>query len=164
MHWRSLLLFFVASFVLHLLWELLQSPFYDCFSIGSLLACFLICLRAAATGDLLFMLILYLALAVIHRKFFWLTERAAYTHPATWVLPPLLGSLLAVSLELWAVHVAHRWQYAGMPLLPVMEVGLLPVAQMIVIPLIVPLMCRRIVGRLYIVIAGQRSPIADPDR
>lgn len=128
--------FLGLSFLLHLAWELLQSPLYACFA--DLGTCVLLCLRAAATGDMLFMLTIYGALAAVHRRWLWIEDLDAYHHPATWVLPPLLGVLLAVSNELWAVFVAHRWSYtASMPLIPVLDIGLTPVLQMIIVPMAV---------------------------
>lgn len=93
------------------------------------------CLFAAATGDMLFMFLLYWAVAVIHQDLRWLSERAAYRHPATWVIPALIGSLLAISFELWAVHAVGRWQYDTMPLVPILQVGVSPLLQMILVPL-----------------------------
>jgi L-cystine uptake protein TcyP (sodium:dicarboxylate symporter family) len=62
----------------------------------------------------------------------------AYAHPATWILALLIGALLAVSFELWAVFADHRWQYAAsMPLIPILQIGFTPVLQMIFIPLLV---------------------------
>jgi hypothetical protein len=124
--------FFGTSFFFHLLWENLQMPLYKGFT--SLQQHFWICLRATATGDMLFMITLYLALAAVHRDWFWIADASTFRHPATWLITLLTGVLLAVSFELWAVHVAHRWQYGSMPLLPILQVGLTPVLQMIAIP------------------------------
>ncbi|HAI98319.1 TPA: hypothetical protein DCL30_02100 [Candidatus Peribacteria bacterium] len=130
-HWLSPLIFLGASFILNLFWENLQAPLYAGFT--SFHEHFWICFKAAG-GDLLFMLVIYAALAIIHRDPFWISNRQTYAHPATWIITPLIGALLAVAFELWAVYVAHRWQYAAMPLIPVVATGLLPVLQMIVIP------------------------------
>jgi hypothetical protein len=126
-------IFFGSSFVLHLLWENLQAPLYAGFQSSA--QQFWICFKAT-WGDLLFMACIYVALAIIHRDPFWVADRAAYALPATWIIALLVGGLLAVNLELWAVHVDHRWQYTEtMPLIPVLRIGLTPVLQMMVIPL-----------------------------
>lgn len=123
-----------GSATLHLLWENLQAPFYEGFI--SFQQHFWICFKATG-GDVLFMLILYATLASVHRDPFWIAKRSAYAHPATWIITVLLGVLLAVSFELWAVYVAHRWQYAeAMPLLPILHIGLTPILQMMLIPLV----------------------------
>lgn len=128
-------LFFGLSFVLHLLWENLQMPLYAGFEHAPLREHFWVCFKATATGDMFFMLTIYLVLAAVHRDWFWVTDRGAYTHPGTWIVTLVAGMLLAVSFELWAVYVDHRWSYAAfMPLLPIVQVGLTPVLQMILIP------------------------------
>lgn len=129
-----LLLYFGSSFVLHLLWENIQMPLYQ----GNLpfLEHFPICLWATATGDMFFMGVIYLIVATVHRNVWWVQDLEAYAHPATWLLPIVIGALLAVSFELWAVYVAHRFAYGSMPLIPIVQVGLTPVLQMIVVPLV----------------------------
>lgn len=132
----TVLVYFAASFVLHLIWENAQMPLFDAPGI-SLWDSFTMCLFATATGDMLFMLALHLTVALIHRNLWWLSDRAAYSHPATWIVPVIIGALLAVSFELWAVYVDDRWVYGSMPIIPVVKVGLTPVLQMILIPLAV---------------------------
>lgn len=129
------ILFFVASFVLHLVWENFQAPLFEGFS--SFGQHFPRCLFATATGDMIFMLIIYLSLAIAHKNFWWVNDRRAYTKAATWFLPVLIGVLIAVGFELWAVYVDHRWVYGSMPLIPFVKVGLTPVLQMILVPLAV---------------------------
>ena len=103
---------------------------------------FTMCLFAAATGDMIFMLILYVTVAIIHRNVYWLSDRAAYRQPATWVVPMLIGGLLAISFELWAVYVVERWHYGIMPLVPILKVGITPLLQMIIIPPATIAICR----------------------
>jgi hypothetical protein len=131
--WHSVAIYFGTSFVLHLLWENLQAPLYVGYA--SLGQHFWICFRATF-GDLLVMLLIYLAVATIHRNIFWLESSTAYSRTATWVLSVLIGIVFAVSYELWAVYVAHRWAYDAMPLVPFFKIGLTPVLQMIAIPVI----------------------------
>ena len=141
--WRLLPLavYFGSSFVMHLVWENAQMPFFESGE-ASLWDVFAMCLSATATGDMLFMLTLYLTVAIIHKKLWWLSDCGTYSHPATWVVPLIIGVLLAVSFELWAVHAVHRWEYSSMPLVPVVHVGVTPVLQMIVIPLAATALCR----------------------
>lgn len=49
---------------------------------------------------MLFMLTLYLTIALIHRSIGWAFDRSAYSHPATWIVPVIIGVLLAVSFKL----------------------------------------------------------------
>jgi hypothetical protein len=133
---RWILGYFAVSFVFHAIWEKSQMGLYAMEM--SEWDCWVVCLRATATGDMAFMATIYLALAAVHRDWGWIMRSTAYRHPATWVITVIVGSLLAVSCELWAVHVVHRWAYApSMPLLPFLQVGLTPVLQMILIPIAV---------------------------
>ena len=138
---RSFIAYWAASFVAHLVWENAQMPLFE--AAGSWRENFAMCLFATATGDMLFMLTLYLTLVVTHRDLCWVGNREAYRHPATWVLPVLVGVLLAVSFELWAVYAVGRWKYGSMPVIPVLGVGLTPALQMIVVPLLTLAFSRR---------------------
>ncbi len=151
---RTVLLYFCASFLMHLIWENAQMPLYEAGD-ASLWDNFKMCLFATATGDMLFTLRLYLTVAVIHKNLWWSNDRAAYLHPATWIVPVLLGTLLAVSFELWAVHAVQRWQYSSMPVIPVIRVGVTPVLQMIFIPLVATALCRLLANTSSI--EGQRK-------
>jgi phosphate starvation-inducible membrane PsiE len=143
---KMLGVYFGASFLLHLLWENAQMSLFDAGE-SSRWQTFRMCLWATASGDMLFMLALYLTVALIHKSLWWATDRAAFSHPATWVLPTLVGVLLAVNFELWAVHIAHRWSYGSMPLVPYLHVGVTPILQMIVVPLTATALCRWLVTR-----------------
>ena len=47
----------------------------------------------------------------------------------------VLGFLWAVGVEYHAIEVAHRWTYAkSMPMIPILNVGVAPVLQMVIIP------------------------------
>lgn len=131
----SLAVYLGLSFVLHLIWENVQAPLYTSFD--SFLQHFLMCLFATATGDMLFMLTIYIALAAAFERLDWPAEDDLLRRPATWVLSLIIGGLLAVSFELWAIHVEQRWFYDTMPTIPVLEIGILPLLQMLVIPVLV---------------------------
>lgn len=132
---RIVALYFLLSFVLHFVWEHVQMPLYDLPEMGFWEGIG-VCLFATATGDVLFLLTIYSAVAIVHRDWNWMTSAETFRHPATWVLPVLIGGLLAVSFELWAVYTVHRWKYGAMPLLPVVRVGLTPVLQMTILPVV----------------------------
>lgn len=137
---RALLAYFGSSFLLHLLWENLQAPLYDGFT--SFQQHFWICFKAT-WGDLLFMLVIYVVLAVLYRNLLWASDKSAYAHPALWMIALLVGTFLSVGFEFWAVNVDHRWQYSeAMPLIPMLHVGLTPILQMLLIPVIVLLLSR----------------------
>lgn len=142
---KLLVAFFGSSFVMHLVWENAQMPLYKAEDVSPWES-FQMCLFATVTGDMLFMLTLYLTVALIHQELSWVEDLAAYSHPATWIAPVMVGALLAVSFELWAIYAVRRWEYSSMPLLPLVRVGVTPVLQMIFIPLAATAICARFVA------------------
>jgi len=132
--WKHILVFFLVSFLLHLLWENLQAPLFEGFdSFGQH---FPICFYATITGDMLFTVIIYLVIALVHQDQYWVSKLKLYRHQATWILPVVVGVLIAISFELWAIYVAERWTYGSMPIIPILQIGLTPVLQMIFVPLL----------------------------
>ncbi len=54
---------------------------------------------------------------------------------AGYALTLVSGVLIAIAVEWVAVHVLHRWAYAAsMPLVPGLRIGLVPVLQMLILP------------------------------
>jgi len=140
--WRPLVTGIVVSYLANAAWELAQMSLYVTSVPPGWIAALTHCGKAAG-GDLLLMGILYLVLVLAIGSWRWPLEPASYRHPATWVLTPAVGALLAVAFELWAVYVDHRWAYGtSMPLIPGLSVGVTPVLQMIVIPLLVLVLLR----------------------
>ena len=131
---KAIEFFFASSFLLHLIWENAQAPLYAGYT--SFSQHFWICFKATATGDMLFMLVIYAVLTLTHEDLFWIAKRGSYTHTMTWILPVIIGGLLATNVELWAVYVDHRWVYGAMPLIPIVNIGWTPVLQMMVVPVI----------------------------
>ena len=147
--------YFASSFVLHLIWENAQMPLFESGD-NTAWENFAMCLWATATGDMFFMLILYVTVAIVHRTTWWACDRTSYLHPATWVVPVMIGVLLAVSFELWAVHATDRWVYGSMPIIPVVKVGLTPILQMVLIPP-VAILCARYCGAAESRLRGKRT-------
>lgn len=137
-----LITFFLGSFLLHLLWENAQAPLFEGYvSFGQH---FPICLRGTLTGDMLFTLVIYLTLALVHRDWWCLSNPQTYRHPATWLLPVTIGLLLATSFEFWAMYVAQRWTYTpAMPIVPILGIGLTPLLQMVLLPLLTLLLTKK---------------------
>lgn len=133
--WLVLLIYFASSFLLHFSWEMMQAPLYQGFK-GSFMSHILTCLFATATGDMLFTAVIYVAVAIALQNPKWIATKQSYGHSATWLLPVLVGILLATSFELWAVYAVERWSYGTMPLIPIVHVGLTPILQMVLIPLL----------------------------
>lgn len=139
--------FFSYSFLLRLIWENAQAPFYKGFT-DDVPNHLWACLYATATEDMAISLILYCVLALVHRDIWWAAYRTNYRHPATWTLPVLFGVLLGVAFELWVIYVVHRWEYGLMPIVPIVRVGLTPILQMIVVPSVTLALCMRKFAKL----------------
>ncbi len=156
---KPVIAYFSSSFALHLIWENAQMPLFESGD-NAAWQNFLMCLWATATGDMVFMLTLYLTVALIHRSIWWSFDRASYSHPATWIVPVIIGVLLAVSFELWAVHATNRWVYSSMPNIPVLQGGLTPVLQMTLIPLVATFCTSRFTKSLRQVISEHQKDSA----
>jgi hypothetical protein len=116
-------------------WEMLQMPLYEGFEHGAgWRECFV-----AALGDVAILAVLYLAMAALTRSWLWFQRLG----PGRAALLAAAGALAAILVELQALA-AGRWSYApAMPRLPVLNVGWVPVLQMVLIPLVLALLSRR---------------------
>lgn len=124
---------YVAAVLVNYLWEVPQMLFYEwwdaSWSVG-LLVCFL-----SALGDGLLVLALYGIGCFLFKRRDWILEPglSGYTFLV------FSGIVVAIVVELQALA-WNRWSYnALMPRIPGLGVGLLPVAQMMVLP---PLVAR----------------------
>jgi hypothetical protein len=148
-HWgqlgRTVVTMFVGAVCANYLWELAQSPLY----VGledirtTLRHCFV-----ASLGDGLMVLGIVAGGGVIFRQPAWFLCPGVQGT----IVMLMVGLVLGVTVEWVAVHVLQRWAYtARMPRVPGLDVGLVPVAQMLVLP---PLIFR-LVARWYRRIAGR---------
>jgi len=121
-------LIFAVAVLVNYAWELAQSPLYaemDDLRVN-LWHCFL-----AALGDGVFVLAIFGAGALVFRRADWFVRpglRGYWTMLAA-------GLVIGVLVEWLGLHVLRRWAYApGMPLIPGLDIGLVPVAQMLLLP------------------------------
>lgn len=130
-----LALVFLLATTFNYPWELAQAPLYvgmDGFR-AALSHCLL-----SSVGDG------FLVLAIVVTGWFVLGESDWFTHPGAggYLLMLAVGGFIAVSVEWAAVHIAERWSYTDrMPRVPGLDVGVLPIAQMLVLP---PLILRTV--------------------
>jgi len=121
----SFLLFGIA-FALNVVWEYLHYVLYVCPLER------LPCALLAAFIDGLIIIGIYFVLALAFNDFFWIRTWSARKI----FLTVLLGFFIAYFIELRGLYL-ERWSYAvSMPLIPYLQVGLSPIAQMIVLPLL----------------------------
>ena len=124
---RHVAALFVIAVPVNYLWELVQSPLYFPPSRLSdvLWHCF-----AASLGDGVIVGLIYGFCAILFR------ERDWYVRMSRPRLAAMLTAGLAVGVLVeWVGLRTHRWIYADtMPLIPGVQVGLVPTLQMLVLP------------------------------
>jgi hypothetical protein len=126
--WRQLLAIFVVAVLFSYAWELVQSPLYA--GMGPFRVVWWHCLMASGGDGLLVLLIFLAGWLALHRRD-W-SDRSGIRG---YVLMLAVGLSIGVGLEWVAVHVMGEWAYtAQMPLVPRLGVGVVPVAQMVVLP------------------------------
>lgn len=130
----------ILSFPMHFTWEFLQAPLFRSMQDVSHVDGLRICLQATL-GDIVIALIA-----------FWTTSFLAGTrrwaaHPdrrsiAAWLST---GVAITLAIEFYSTEVTARWAYGSfMPRLPLIGTGIAPVAQWIVVPMLVLWYLRRL--------------------
>lgn len=132
---QRLVALFVAAVPLNYLWEIAQSSLY--LPASRLQDMWWHCFKASL-GDGLLVAMIYGTCAILFREPDWYV-RIRVSHCSTMLAT---GLVVGVLVE-WAALRTHRWTYAAtMPLVPGLQIGLVPVAQMMVLPLVVFLIAR----------------------
>jgi hypothetical protein len=138
-----ILIMIVFAFLLNLAWELLQIPLYKnpVYDIKHIAFCAL-----ASIADVLMVLLLYLSLALIFKDPFWIRHLKLKRV----LLLVLIGGAGAVLSEMRHLSLGS-WGYDdSMPLIPVVNVGISPVLQFMILPLLIYFLsfsCLKIIGR-----------------
>jgi hypothetical protein len=124
----QLLLIFAVGALVNFPWELAQSPLYA--GMGDIRANLWHCLLSSF-GDGALLLLMFAVGLIVFRRMDWFERPGARGY-----LVMLAGGLaIAVGIEWVAVHLAQRWEYTNqMPRVPGLDVGIVPVAQMLVLP------------------------------
>lgn len=131
---RFLFYLFVVSAAFHFSWEVSQMPLFTSLPL-SVWNHWIFAIKDAGV-----VVALYLVVGLLVRNGSW-GKRLNHQRFLFFVF---LGFAWAVGIEYHAVFVAQRWAYtSAMPLIPVLNVGLVPVLQMMVLPLIALLAVRR---------------------
>ena len=134
--------FFAFAVLLNFPWEFLQVPLFEGMADASHWDAIRICTRATL-GDGLIMLVAYWVTAAAWR------DRRWFLHPRPiWLVAFVgVGVAVTVSLEQLAL-VSDRpdwgWRYAeSMPVIPIVGIGLSPILQWLLLPLLVVWLVRR---------------------
>lgn len=119
----------VVSLLLNVLWENVQAPLYVGYA--GPVAHLQVCIRAAI-GDVLIILFIYGLFALMYRDMLWFQK-------LDWgsvVFLIIVGAGVGIGIEKWALHL-QRWDYVpNMPIIPIVKVGLSPVLQMMILPIV----------------------------
>tara|TARA_R110002051_G_scaffold315659_1_gene394316 strand:- start:1099 stop:1638 length:540 start_codon:yes stop_codon:yes gene_type:complete len=129
----------VIAFSFNFIWELVQGPLYEGFEYDWQHISFC---ALASIADMLMVLILLFGFSLVFKNVFW-TKATGIDK----VLPLILiGSAGAIIGEIW--HVSRGdWAYAEtMPVLPLINVGLLPLLQFAVLPYLIFLIGNKLIS------------------
>ena len=126
--WKTIATVFALAVVVNYLWELAQAPLYEGMSDFSLALwhCFV-----ASLGDGMLVLLIFGAGWAALRRSDWFVNpgRRGY------LVMLAAGLVIGVVVEWSAVHFMGQWTYAPrMPVIPIFNIGLAPVAQMLALP------------------------------
>ena len=131
---------FFVGFLLNLIWENVQAPLYEGFT--NFWDHFMMCFWASIV-DAAVILVLYALFAFWYKEFFWIK----HLNWKNGLVLMLLGAAVAVGFEFWAFE-NEVWAYTEkMPVLGVLEVGLSPLLQMMLLPLLTLILSYRMVKR-----------------
>jgi hypothetical protein len=132
----------IFSLLLNLAWEFWQTLFFAGLAEGSHWKGVLLCTQAAF-GDAFILLLAYWVVCVAARTRQWV-KRPTRRQILLFVG---LGLAVTVLLEVLATRVFDRWSYSeAMPVVPGLGVGLLPIAQWLLLPPLVLWFVRRQLG------------------
>ena len=123
----------VLAFLLNFVWELIQIPLYrnSSYDTDHILFCAL-----ASMADTIMVLLIYLGLAAIFKDLFWVKHLRLIRI----AIVVLIGGAGAVLSEMRHLSLGS-WTYDdSMPILPVVNVGIAPVLQFMILPVLIYLL------------------------
>ncbi|MEO7312721.1 MAG: hypothetical protein ABIX01_20220 [Chitinophagaceae bacterium] len=127
---RFVLITTVLAFVLNIVWEFVQMPLYRdaAFDAQHIAFCLL-----ASVADAIMVLLLYFVFAIIYKQPFWIK----YLNILRAFMLVVIGGIGAILAEMR--HLSQgNWAYdSSMPILPFVNVGLSPLLQFMLLPVII---------------------------
>lgn len=118
------------AYLFNLVWEITQGFLYAgyVYDFPHISFCAL-----ATIADVFMVFLLYFGFALIYRNFYWI-QRLTFLKTSLLIIAGGAGAIFAETKHL----AAGNWAYAdAMPLLPIVEVGLSPVLQFMILPLLI---------------------------
>lgn len=137
----ELSLVYAIAFAVNFVWEMLQMPLYEGVRFNDLRSYF-VCLRAAF-GDAN----ISLAIFVLGRFLFGNWDWSLKLTFVKACFAGLLGAGVAIGIERYAL-VHDRWAYSTlMPVIPRIDVGVVPVLQLMILPYLAYVISHKLSGR-----------------
>jgi len=125
-------------FAMNFIWEIGQMFLYKDLSSGA--GDFISIHLRASLGDVFLFLLIYAIGVLLFRNFLWIFRKGK----RPFVFTAFAGLLIAVMVEKIALNIG-RWEYKSiMPVILLLDVGLIPVLQLVFIPLSTLLIIRMI--------------------
>ncbi len=125
----KLFLISLFAFLFNLAWEVPHSLLYKTTTEMSVEQYVPKILRASG-GDIIMILLIFLGISLYNKSLNWQLNQK------NMLLSILFGIVIAVTFEVYAQH-TNRFEYLSkMPLIPLFNVGVTPVLQMVVTPLV----------------------------
>ena len=122
----------IFAFLLNFVWELMQMPLFTGFADFQYYQVILNCMKATF-GDVVISLVAFAGACLIARSRMWII----LTKNSGVVAFLAIGLVITIVFELLATGPLNRWEYGElMPMVPVIGVGVSPVAQWIILPLL----------------------------
>jgi hypothetical protein len=121
-----------TGFFIHFAWEMWQVPFFREMATAAHLEVVRLCTRAAF-GDVA----IAIGALLVPRLLGYGPAALLLLRPVPVIAWMLTGVLVTIAFEIHATQLADRWQYAErMPVLPLLDVGIVPVIQWLLVPLL----------------------------
>ena len=139
---RFFLIMAVISFILNEVWELLQMPLYEqpIYKMGHIAFCTL-----GALADMIMVLLLYVCFGFLYKNAFWIWQ-------SNWIkiffvmLTSAAGAVLSEKRHL----LIGSWAYdQSMPIVPFVNVGLSPLLQFLLLPVIIYFVSLYVSSKFY---------------
>lgn len=126
---RYIFIVIVVSFLLNVVWELLQLPLYKnaVYNFNHIAFCAL-----ATVADVLMVLLFYFALVLILKNLFWIQHIKLHQV----IIVVLIGGAGAVLSEMRHLSLGSWAYHDSMPIIPLVNVGISPVLQFMLLPLL----------------------------
>jgi len=128
----------ILGAVLNFTWEMLQMPLYRGMQQKPLWIAALICLEATI-ADLVILFAAYWLIAWRKRTWHWMPTMQS----RDMLRFTMIALAISTAIELIATKVFHRYAYnSRMPIVPVLDIGVTPLLQWVLLPPVVLLLAR----------------------